>query len=129
MMKTIIIRGVLSVGCHHYGLQQLKVGDGYVVEPDFTCPFDKNAMSIHDMNTKRKVAYLSRKCAFVLSFLFRENLIQGKMLLKPKEPAEVRTQRVGPQQICNVGLKVQDEAAADVIDRIKFHGLTAVIGH
>ena len=91
-MTNIILKCVVVVGAHYNGCRELPIGRGFKVEPDFSNIHTPNAISVHDNLTGRKKAYLSRKSAAQLAFLFREYLIKGKlgMLIKHKELAEIR---------------------------------------
>ena len=88
-MKTVAVYAVYVVGMHHWGGHELCVGDFYFIKDEPENTKDKNAIAIFaDNEFKYKRAYLSRDDASVVSNLITENLICGKIYLKPKSPAE-----------------------------------------
>ncbi|KAK3108578.1 hypothetical protein FSP39_011121 [Pinctada imbricata] len=99
-----IIHGVWAVGMHHWGPRELVVGAGYRIERDERNVKDPNAVKV--MEGPNVKAYLKRNNALVVSRLLHLGL-SSKWLLKPKETALVRDRRTGPQQLCNIGCKLQ----------------------
>ena len=104
IMPILVIHNIWAVGMHHWGARELEVGSGYVLELDKHNPKDKNAVQIMEGKVRRR-AYVKRENATVISALLCMKLAD-KWLLKPKEPAIVRSHRTGPEQRCNVGCKI-----------------------
>lgn len=90
---------------HHWGFKELEVGLGYNIEREPDNPKDSNAIVIKFEG--RKMAYLKKDNAFIVSRMIKNN-ISTVIRLKPKENPVVKDRRVGPQQRCTVGFKVQD---------------------
>ena len=92
---------------HHWGFKQLEVGLGYKIVREPENPKDCNAIAVsHD---GRKMAYLKKDNAFIISRLMKMGL-SNIWRLKPKDDAVVKDKRTGPQQLCTVGFKVDDNA-------------------
>ena len=101
----------------------------YGMKPDRDNAYHGNAIAVLD--GQRVVGYLSRKCADKLIFIFNEDIplktTKGKVFLRPKEKAEVRHYRKGPQQLVNVGFKCADDKVERVRSKLTSEGLNVIV--
>ncbi|VDI68917.1 Hypothetical predicted protein [Mytilus galloprovincialis] len=119
-MKYLIIPNLLAVGMHHWGHRHLEVGLGYRVKREPENPKDPNAVAI--LYDGERKAYLKKNHSFVITRILKMN-ISNVIRLKPKEDALVKNKHVGPQQLCTIGLKVNEEInLKSATDLLKLHG-------
>ena len=106
---------------HHWGFKELEVGMGYHIERGPENPKDPNAVAI--VHCGRKMGYLKKDNAFIISRLLKMGF-STVARLKPKESTVVKNKRIGPQQLCAVGFKVDDHVnltpAKDLLDLFNY---------
>lgn len=127
-MKNVIVRGLYCVGMHHWGGRELAVGPVYYLKHEPENPRDINAIAVYqDREYEEKRCYHHRPDSFVISKLFRQNLVQGPCYLKAKGPVERWHRHTGPEQKCNLGFRRSNHE--QVINQIKGkdYGLEIVI--
>jgi len=120
-MKMLVIPDLWAVGMHHWGGHSLTVGAGYKIEWDENNPKDPSAVCFKE-DGKIK-AYLKREHAFIVSSLIKRG-ISRVWLLKPKEEPVVKTQRVSPQQRCNLECKCTDQSLEEATTYLKRLGFS-----
>lgn len=104
-MKYFVIPNVWAVGMHHWGEKELEVGEGFIPFRETENQKDPNAIAIYKKDKKK--GYLKRDNAFVLTKIMKLN-ISNVWRIKPKEVPVTRDRRIGPQQLCNIGCRIDD---------------------
>ena len=108
-MKTVVLWPVYAVAMHRYGSRQLVIDSGYILKREPENPYHSNAVKVTTPAGGATKGYLRRQDADKLAPLLSQINPESRILLKPKYPVEIRSQRPGPQQLCKIGFKIKDD--------------------
>lgn len=112
------IPGLRVVGMHHYGASSLVLDVAYVARREPENKYDPKAVAIKDGQITK--GYLKRDDAHRLAVVIDSGLLKGETYLKCHHMACVKTQKTGPEQLCNVGIRCDTSDKKKVEDLLDF---------
>lgn len=99
--------GLRIVGMHHYGAASLALEVPYVAVREPSNKSDAKAVAIKNGPATR--GYLKREDAHRLAFVMDSGLVHdGRVYIKCHHMSSVKTQKFGPEQLCNLGFRCID---------------------
>ncbi|KAJ8305242.1 hypothetical protein KUTeg_017208 [Tegillarca granosa] len=94
--SAIKLPSIIACGMHHWGCRELVIGVAYTLLIEPNNPKDKYAVAVMDGDRRR--AYITRDQARKLSYIMDTTNIVGKIYIKFHYPAEVQSNRIGPDR-------------------------------
>ena len=80
----------------------------------------KQYIVIHGgLDSLLKVGNLKRENTAAIATVMTLNLAKSKLLLKPIEDSHVKTRKFGPQQLCQITFKGEEESVSSIKTELK----------